>query len=212
VPNVTGKPADRAVKELKAAPLLLTVKREPVFDNAVRKGRVVSQTPKANKTVDQGTTVTLRISQGVEQVVVPAVVGASRDAAVAALTDARLRFSETSVYSDEQPQAGVVISQSLKPEAEVDKQTTVALTISKGPLRFSLDNYVGQGLEQAKATLAGLDLTVVVKEQARPLIGPDRFGSFGRVEAQEPNPKTTVERGDTITLYTFTKAAERADD
>ena len=212
VPKVTGQPAERAVEELKAAPYLLEVETRQVFSDTVEAGEVVSQTPAAKKTVAQGSTVTLQVSQGIEQVVVPAVVGLSRDAAVAALDGANLRFAETEEYSDKHPQAGVVISQSVAPKAKVDKGTTVELVVSRGALTFTLDDYVGQGLEQARAGLAALDLQVRVIEQARPQVGPQRQGSFGRVEAQVPDGGTTVERGETITLYTFSAAAEAAEE
>ena len=59
--------------------------------------------------------------------------------------------------------------------------------------------------------LEALRHRVFVEEQARPLVGPTRQGSFGRVEAQVPGGGTTVKRGANVTLYTFSQAAEAAD-
>ena len=211
VPKVVGQAADRAVEQLQRAPLLLKVTTKDVFSDDVPKGRVVSQAPAPRKTVVQGTPVTLRVSQGIEQVVVPAVVGSSRGEAEAALDDAKLRFATTQTYSNDHPQAGTVIAQSIEPKATTDKGTTVQLTVSLGPLHFALDDYLGQDVDQARAGLEALDLRVFVEEQARPLVGPTRQGSFGRVEAQVPGGGTTVKRGANVTLYTFSQAAEAAD-
>ena len=212
LPEVIGKPVEASVAQLEGPPNHLTVKVVREFSDTVRKGRVIRQTPAPEKTVLQGSQATLHVSKGIEPVDVPEVVGLEDDAAFAELDAAKLTYAVTEKYSDEQPDAGVVISQSIEPGATVDKGTTVQLVVSKGPVTIAVDNYEGQGLNQARDSLAALDLGVRVVEQPRPLIGPFRRGSFGRVEAQGPPAGTSVKRGETITLYTFSAAAEAAEE
>ena len=208
IPDLVGKPGKTSVRVLEGAPNFFEVSVVRVFSDKAPKGEVVAQAPAAERTVLQGREIALRVSKGVEQVKVPGVVGRDADAAADALAGAKLALTTTEVYSDDVPDGGTVISQSVKPGTVVDKGATVELTVSKGPITFALDNYVGQGLTQAKQSLAALGLEARVVEQARPVIGPTRQGEYGRVEAQSPPEGTTVERGEVITLYTFSAAAD----
>ena len=208
VPDVVGEPAPASVKVLEGSPNFFQVDVVRVFSDTAPPGEVVGQAPRADRTVLQGREITLRVSKGIEQVKVPNVVGSDDDDAIAALDAAKLQYSTAEVYSDEVPDAGTVISQSVKAGTVLDKGTTVELTVSKGPITIALGDYVGQGLTEAKESLAALDLEVRVIEQPRPVIGPARQGEYGRVEAQSPPEGTAVERGEVITLYTFSAAAD----
>ncbi|MPZ72817.1 MAG: Stk1 family PASTA domain-containing Ser/Thr kinase [Nitriliruptorales bacterium] len=212
LPGVVGDRAQKAAQRLEQPPLHLRAKLVDVFSDDVPKGRVVSQKPAAEATVAQGGTVTLRVSQGIEQVEVPKVVGLNHQAAAAKIEAARLRFTVQNTYSDTYAEKGTVAAQSVEAGATVDKGTTVTLTVSAGPATVTLPNHVGQGLEQARGALAGLGLNVRVIEQQRPLIGPFRRGEFGRVEAQSPTAGTRLKRGEAVDLYTFSRAAEQEAD
>ena len=208
IPDVVGKPAAPSVEALEGSPNFLTVTVVRAFSDTVAAGHVIAQMPAAERTVLQGREITLRVSKGIEPVKVPNVVGEEDDSALSTLADAKLEVTTTEVYSDEVPDAGTVISQSVKAGTTVDKGTTVELTISKGPITIALDDYQGQGLTEARESLAALGLEVRVIEQARPVIGPSQQGEYGRVEAQSPPSGTAVERGEVITLYTFSAAAD----
>ena len=212
VPAVVDKPAQRGIPQLEGPPYYLQVTTKRAFSDTVEKGRIIKQTPAGKKNVLQGSAVTVVVSKGIEPVQVPAVVGSDDDEAFATLDAAGLKYAVTEEYSDEVPTDGEVISQSVEPETTVDKGTTVQLVVSKGPITLVLDDYVGQGLEEARAALGALDLGVHVIEQARPMIGPERFGSYGRVEAQVPEAGSSIKRGKTVTLYTFSASAEAAEE
>ena len=209
--EVAGKPAEDVAEQLAGPPFFLDVETRRVFHDTVPRGEVIGQKPAAGDVVLQGSTVTLRVSRGIEQVEVPSLEGASRADAIVALEGVGLEAEFTEKYSDKVPEAGTVISQEISAGTTVDKGTTVAVVLSKGPVTFPIENYVGQGLEQARDALQALDLEVRVTEQARPRIGPSRQGSYGRVEAQVPEPGQSVERGDTVHLYTFSAAADSAE-
>ena len=211
VPAVAGRPWRRARRQLAGAPYFFDVAVVERFSRTVEAGHVIAVTPTAGETLPQARRVTLTVSKGVEQVRVPAVVGETRADAVAALRDAKLRVKVTEAYRDDAPNAGTVAEQSVRPRRRVDRGTRVALVVSLGPLTVSMPNVNGHGLDDARAELERLGLGVRVTEQARPLVGPFRRGAFGRVEAQVPEPGAGVRRGETVDLYTFSRAAERRD-
>jgi serine/threonine-protein kinase len=212
VPDVKGRDARAATQRLEAAPRFLDVKVEQVFSDSVPRGEVVSQEPGAGATIEQGATVTLRVSKGIEQVDVPDVLGMAKREAAAELKRRGLSVTFEQAYSDKFPEPGSVAEQSVSQGTAVDKGTAITLTISQGAQTIALGSYIGQGLEQARAALLALDLQVRVIEQERPVIGPSRQGVYGRVEAQAPDPGTAVERGEIINLYTFSAAADAEDD
>nr|MBA2528549.1 PASTA domain-containing protein [Euzebyales bacterium] len=152
------------------------------------------------------------VSKGIEQVAVPKVIGDAREDAEAALADRGLAVEVSEQYSDEAPEPGTVIASDVRGGKRIDKGSTVGLTVSLGPLTVSLPGLVGTDVGDAVAELEGLALDVSVTEQPRPWIGPLRRGSYGRVEAQVPDAGTALQRGDRVDLYTFSAAAEEAED
>jgi eukaryotic-like serine/threonine-protein kinase len=210
MPTVLGLPRAEAVGLLEGPPYHFTVARiDESFHDEVPAGAVVGQRPDPDVGLRAGAEVVLNVSLGIEQVPVPELGGLTREQAETALAEARLALGEvTGVWSDEVPTAGVVVGQSLEPGVAVDKGATVDLVVSRGPLTIELPNVRGQGIDAARAQLEALALKVRVEGVPRQRIGPFRRGEFGRVEEQVPSPGTSVQRGETITLYTFSEDAE----
>lgn len=210
MPAVTGMSGDAAVALLEGDPYFFSVRVDEDFHDQVPAGQVAGQAPDPDSELLQDAAVVINVSLGVEQVRVPQLAGLDRAAAEAGLADAKLvgEFSET--YSDEVPNPGEVISQSLEPQAQVDKGSTVEVLVSAGPATLEMPDVLGDGIGEAAGELRAQGFEVRVIEQERPRIGPFRRGSFGRVEFQDPDAGTRLERGATVTLYTFSKAAENA--
>jgi predicted Ser/Thr protein kinase len=78
IPPVQGRPADEAADELRDAGFEPERRRE--FSDTVREGRVIGTNPAEGTSVRRGTTVTLIVSRGPEQVAVPDLVGRSGSA------------------------------------------------------------------------------------------------------------------------------------
>lgn len=102
------------------------------YNGEVEAGRVISQDPEAGTSVAQQTRVTLVISQGQKSVVVPSVLGETRDAARDKLRDTGLSVRIEEEYSDE-VEAGLVVRQSLPGGRTVPYGTEVTIYISMGP-------------------------------------------------------------------------------
>lgn len=127
VPNVTGLQEQQAVQQLESAGLKSQVRR---VASSRPKGVVLAQSPDAGVVAASGTTVTLTVSNGVEPVVVPSVVGQTQGSAVNTLTGLGLKATLNNV-SSARP-VGTVVAQKPAGGKEVPKGSTVTLNVSTG--------------------------------------------------------------------------------
>lgn len=202
--DVTGLPLGEARLELEDEPYYFEIEDiEEVFHDTVPPGEVITQSVEPDEAVEQGTEITLRVSKGVEQVVVPDLAGLTRDEAEAELAASDLEGAFTEEYSDTVPRAGEVIEQAVEPGTEVDIDSTVGVVVSAGPLTIEVPDLRGQPVEDARAELAAMDLDVNVIRQPRPRVGPFVRGEEGRVEELDPRPGATIQRYERIDVYTF---------
>jgi serine/threonine protein kinase len=88
--SYVGKSSDQALNELTAAGLKPATKMK--YSDTVAAGIVISQTPAGGTNQDTGTTVTLVVSRGPQNVIVPNVVGKLAAAAGKAIEDVGLTF------------------------------------------------------------------------------------------------------------------------
>lgn len=161
VPNVVGKLEKDASSTLSAAGF--KVSKTYKYDDSVDAGKVVSQSPRGGN-AQEGSTVTIVISQGKKSSTVPSVQGKSKKDAQAALQKAGLKVAVKEEYSDS-VKAGQVISQSVSSGKIVPADTTVTITVSKGPeeinysYKFSKSYAAPEGAVSATYTLTGSDGT-----------------------------------------------------
>ncbi|RGI13932.1 Stk1 family PASTA domain-containing Ser/Thr kinase [Roseburia sp. TF10-5] len=161
VPNVVGKLEKDASSTLSAAGF--KVSKTYKYDDSVDAGKVVSQSPRGGN-AQEGSTVTIVISQGKKSSTVPSVQGHSKKDAQADLQKAGLKVAVKEEYSDS-VKAGQVISQSVASGKIVPADTTVTITVSKGPeeinysYKFSKSYAAPEGAVSATYTLTGSDGT-----------------------------------------------------
>jgi eukaryotic-like serine/threonine-protein kinase len=192
VPDVVGDEQSAATAELAEAGLGATA--VPVFD-PTPPGTVVDTTPQPGAPILKDGSVELAVSQGPEMTTVPPdLVGATFDAARAALGAAGLVLGETVTPYDDAAPRGTVMAASQEPGAEVPKGSEVVLTVSQGPAPVTIPQVIGASQEQATEDLESEGLVVVVK------------GAFsddvpaGAVIDQEPKEGTSGHRRDTVTI------------
>jgi serine/threonine-protein kinase len=124
VPNVTGMERAAAIAKLQAAGFKSKVIEE--YSESVAKGLVVSQNPQEKLKVEKGSTVTLIVSKGSNQVSVPDVIGRSMADAKAALEGAGLVVS---IRYDPHAENGTVLEQDPIPGTRVARGTSVSILI-----------------------------------------------------------------------------------
>lgn len=109
VPDLSGKTADEAKKELTANGLK-SASGEAEYSDTVEEGRVIRQDPVAGTEVAKDSTVTYILSKGSAGIDVPNVVGQREGAAVTTLNNAGF-YVNTDYMESDTVEAGLVISQ-----------------------------------------------------------------------------------------------------
>ncbi len=190
VPSVIGQPAADAERTLTGLGLEVERRLEP---SDATPDTVLGQTPPGNTKVDKGSTVTLRISQGQEDVRVPSVVGQDEDRARSTLEDLGFEVRTTQQASDSQPE-GRVIEQSPRANTEAPKGSTVELTVSSGRSRAQVPSVVGQDSGSAAAELGRAGFRVRTVREPSATVGRDQ------VIRTDPGAGAQLDRGSTVTM------------
>lgn len=130
VPKVVGMKYEDAVKELESKKL----KAEKIEDKSdkVEEGYVIEQETAENTEANAGDTVKIHVSigNGLEKVLVPAVIGKSEETAKSELENAKLEVEV--VYDEDKTRAdGIVLKQSIDVSQVVDEGTTITITVNK---------------------------------------------------------------------------------
>jgi serine/threonine-protein kinase len=155
-------------------------------------GQVIGQDPTGGTKAKKGSTVTLTVSAGPQQVAVPQVVGLTVSSARGRLSKAGLQASEREENSDTVAQ-GRVISVSPSEGQKVDKGSSVTLVVSSGKPQVEVPDVVGKSFDEAQSTLqaAGFKVTRVDKESDK---------DPGTVLSQNPRSGGRIDAGSTIAL------------
>jgi serine/threonine-protein kinase len=187
VPDVVGEMLPKAESTLSDAGFDTQVDTQTSDE---KKNTVLTQDPAGNTEAAEGSTVTLVVSAGPEQVKVPDVVGLSQQTAIDQVQRAQLLVDTTPVDSDQA--AGTVISTDPAGGTLVDAGSTVVLSVSTGEVE--VPDVVGNSEAAATATLeaAGFNVTPVYVEtdQAR----------AGTVTDQSPSGGSVARLGTTVVL------------
>jgi beta-lactam-binding protein with PASTA domain len=154
VPTVRGLPQAVAIEALDKRDLKATVDRRP--SESIEKGIAIRTVPAAGEEVERGERIQLFVSSGPEQVEVPDVTGLSRDSAQSLLTRAGLE----PVVEERESKEPVddVIAQNPAAGTEVDRGSTVTITVSTGIETVSVPNVVGLSRRDAAQQLREVGL------------------------------------------------------
>jgi len=193
VPNVVG------LSEADARALLTdyTVTIQRAHDPRIPLDRVASQIPLATTQVKKGSAVTLTISDGPGDAVVPdGLVGMSLIDARTALAAAGLVISKTEAAPSDEA-LGTVLSVTPAPGSTITAGSGVVLTIASGEV--AVPNLIGVEAIQAKTLLIQAGFLV------REFNDYDAAQTIGVVIRQAPDPGTTQTIGKPVTI-TINKA------
>jgi serine/threonine-protein kinase len=156
------------------------------------KDRVIAQAPNPGEEVEKGDTVTLTVSDGPGEGVVPDVSGLSRKRAVAAIKKAGFKTRVEKQNSDS-VSAGDAIGTEPEAGSQIDKGRTVTVLVSTGPEKVTVPDVTGQDRGSARAQLSGAGFQVSETTQES-----DR--APGTVLAQSPNGGAQVTKGSTVQI------------
>jgi beta-lactam-binding protein with PASTA domain len=157
LPDVAGLTAAQASAKLKEAGFEPTTEKQP--SATVASGRVISTNPSAGTEAQAGSSVTVLVSSGPAQTAVPDVVGQSRAAAEATLTNAKLATGAITRQTSTEQSPGTVLEQSPLPGSSLPDGGTVDLTVAQAPTETAVPDVVGQNEAQASAALGRAGFT-----------------------------------------------------
>jgi serine/threonine-protein kinase len=190
VPPVVGQTLEQARARVDRAGLEVEVKRRT--DQAPR-DFVYDQTPNPGQKVDQGSFVTLYVSNGPSTVRVPDVVGLDQ-------TDARRRLRRADLRPDVERESstkvaeGIVIRTDPGPSRPAERDSAVTLVVSSGPAQVTVPSVIGETQEDAFAQIREAGLSPSARE--RPSSEP-----VDTVIEQTPAGGQEIEEGSTVTIF-----------
>jgi len=196
VPSVVGSEESTAQAVLVRAGF----KTDSVVKNSDSpKGQVVGQDPPGGEQADEGSTITLTVSDGPSSVVVPSVAGLSASQAQRKLQNVGFTVRIRKQSSDNVPSGDSI--ETLPPEGTpVDRGSTVTLVVSSGKETVEVPAVVGQNVDDASATLrgAGFGVSVTTEESG---------SAVGTVLRQDPGAGTKADKGATVAIVVAKKQA-----
>jgi serine/threonine-protein kinase len=194
VPQVNGLTQAQAVTQIEQAGLVAHVVQQP--SQSAPKGTVISTNPPNGQSVPKGSAVTVYVSAGISDILLPDVTNQQQDQAQTTLRN--LGFTNVNLATD---------AQSTLPSGEVDHQTppgnhkyppSVAITLYISGGGVKVPQVVNLSLSSAEATLSSYGLTWKISQTAGPVgenIPPMTVWS------QNPQPGTSLPKGSPVTLF-----------
>jgi eukaryotic-like serine/threonine-protein kinase len=193
VPRVTGKQLVEARAALERAGFKVDTERvrsEQPFD------QVVDQDPNPGEQAEEGSTVTLEVSRGPGDVLVPAVANLPQRQAIKELEDAGLKVTVDQEPSDKVDK-DLAIRTLPREATKVTRGTRVRLFVSSGPEQLTVPDVTGLSRDSAESRLRdeGFGVSVTEQESEEP---------EGDVISQSPAGGTELARGETVTITVST--------
>ncbi|CAM5719965.1 Stk1 family PASTA domain-containing Ser/Thr kinase [Streptomyces coeruleorubidus] len=193
VPNLVGQTLDDAKRLAVNSDLKLSTTEKPCENQS--KGKVCDQTPDFPTKVKKNSTVEVVVSTGAPKVSVPSVTGLSLDEAKEKLEDGKyeLQVETETRTSPEDP--GTVLEQNPTTGEEVEKGSTITLTVAKAEEKATVPDVVGQTCDAAKAQMTANDLTGQCTEQET-----DDPNQVGKVISTTPQANQQVDKNSSVQI------------
>jgi len=194
VPQVNGLPQAQAVAQIQQAGLVPHVVPQP--SQSVTKGQVINTNPPNGQSVPKGSPVTLYVSSGVSNILLPDVTNQPQDQAQTTLSTAG--FTKVNLATDAQSTlpSGEVDHMTPAPNKKYPPDTVITLYISGGGVK--VPQVTNLSLSSAEATLSSYGLTWKITQTAGPVgenIPPMTVWN------QNPQPGTSLPKGSPVTLF-----------
>ncbi|MEV8088880.1 Stk1 family PASTA domain-containing Ser/Thr kinase [Streptomyces nigra] len=205
VPSLIGETRDSAKELLANVDLKLGEVKQDECENQP-KGKICSQSPDSKSEVDKGSTVDVVVSTGAPKVTVPSVIGISLEDAREKLEGDDFQFTiktETREVAAEEP--GTVLDQDPARGEEVEKGSTITLTVAKEQVQSTVPDVAGRTCDEAKAQMQDSDLTGNCTE-----VETQDPNQVGKVISTSPTAGSKVDKNSTVTIQIGKQAAQKA--
>ncbi|WP_449348739.1 Stk1 family PASTA domain-containing Ser/Thr kinase [Streptomyces shaanxiensis] len=194
VPNIVNQSQEDATRQLTNIDLKVGQITQKACEDAA-KGNICEQNPTAGTKVDKNTAVDIVVSTGAPKVAVPSVLGQDVDKATETLEGDKYGFVVKTKQEESAEEPGTVLSQDPKLGAEVEKGSTITLTIAKAEEKSTVPDVTGQSCDDAKAQM-----------QANNLVGnctqveTEDTNQIGKVIATSPQAGTQVDKNSSVNI------------
>ena len=197
VPDLKGLSYKEAKTLLSEMGLQIS-KGDEVDSDSVTEGLIASQYPSAKTKVDKGDIITVNISKGKKDAVVPKLVGTtftSESDVSATLSKYGYKLGKVS-YEESYETPGTIIKQSPDAGTTAEKNTTVDIVISKAKSKATVPNLNGMTYDQAESALQSLGFSVgrVTEEE-------NNGFTAGTVFKQYPAANSEYQTGSTVDIW-----------
>ncbi|MFJ8941381.1 Stk1 family PASTA domain-containing Ser/Thr kinase [Streptomyces sp. NPDC102365] len=200
-PNFVNRTVADAKQTARNVDLELTINEKPCENTP--KNSVCDQSPAAKTEVKKGDTITLTVSTGAPKVAVPNVIDDSVDAATKKLAGDKYEFEVKTKSKESSEDPGTVLDQDPSSGEEVEKGSTITLTVAKEKEQSTVPDVGSQSCDQAKAQMEQNDLTGTCTE-----VETDDDNLVGKVITTSPQAGSPADPGSTVTIQIGKKKKE----
>jgi beta-lactam-binding protein with PASTA domain/predicted Ser/Thr protein kinase len=199
VPSVAGESEEEATKKLEKAGFEVEVAKEN--SSEVEAGLVIKTNPGGGETATNGSPVTIVVSEGVELVRVPVLVGGARGRAVEEIRALGL-VPEVAEEETDSGAAGEVLRQSPSAGEEVEPGATVGIVVARAKQQVKVPGVVGSERREAVEELRAAGFGPFVEEEE---IANE--AKIGFVIRQSPKGGTATAPGAEVVIVVGKRAA-----
>ncbi len=197
VPDLKGLSYKEAKTLLSEMGLQIS-KGDEVDSDSVTEGLIASQYPSAKTKVDKGDIITVNISKGKKDAVIPKLVGTtftSESDVSDTLSKYGYKLGKVS-YEESYETPGTIIKQSPDAGTTAEKKTSVEIVISKAKSKATVPNLNGMTYDQAESALQSLGFSVgrVTEEE-------NNGFTAGTVFKQYPAANSEYQTGSTVDIW-----------
>ncbi|MEU8788079.1 Stk1 family PASTA domain-containing Ser/Thr kinase [Streptomyces sp. NPDC048643] len=196
VPNFVSQKYSAAQKMADNRDLTLSPTRKPCEKEP--KGNVCSQDPALGTTVKKGDTIDVVVSTGAPKVAVPSVKGELLDKAKDILEDEKYGFNVETKSEESTEKAGTVLDQDPELGEEVQKGSTITLTVAREKKQSTVPDVSGKNCDQAKAQMTASNLVgecTDVETDDQNLVGKVIATTPTAGNKVDPNSKVQIQIG-----------------
>ncbi|GAA2278859.1 putative serine/threonine-protein kinase [Streptomyces ruber] len=192
-PNFVGSTQEEAQRMAENVDLTLEITEKPCEDQQT--GNVCEQTPEAKAEVSKGDTIKVVVSTGAPKVAIPNVIGDDVDEVTKELEgdDYQLQVETETKESAETP--GTVLKTDPTAGEEVEKGSTITLTVAKEVARSTVPTVTGQSCDEAKQQMEANDLVGECTE-----VPTEDANLDGKVIQTSPQGGTSVDKNSKVTI------------
>ncbi|WP_194816643.1 Stk1 family PASTA domain-containing Ser/Thr kinase [Nocardia sp. XZ_19_385] len=193
IPDLSNKSQSQAKDALQKLGFNVAVEQKP--DGKIAQGNVIATQPLGGSRIDKGSTVTLVVSTGPQQVPVPRLDGMTQQQAEQVLNSQGLRMDpNVQRKPSSQQEKDKVIGTEPSAGSKVDLDEAIIVTLGDGPEKVRVPSVVGQDISLAQPNLEGsAGFTVSIEEV--PSSKPK-----GEVLSTSPSGGTQADKGSKVTV------------